>query len=582
MTFAAEKVKVGRLPAILVEMDLDECALTYGIAPCTASAGSGNECINSRQTCQDTANFDNTSTKTLQFSSVLIPGEPYLHCVESATLAPTVINPNKGLGQRASIRIMVNDFPHHDRGIDPYIANRSYDATAQGSYWTKFQARQRHFAGRPLRIKSGYIADPFNASDFQTRNYIIDSISGPDAAGRFTIGAKDVLKLADDKRAQAPIPTTGVLVADITDVATSLTVTSGTESEYTAEGDYLRIGEEVIQSPVANRSSNVFSNLTRGAFNTTAEAHELGDGVQSCKYLNAVNVVDLVEDLLENYASVPTAYIVDADWDAERDNYYSSAVINTVISKPTGVTELVNQLAKQFFFQIWWNEIDQEIIFHPIVPPRNVAVINEFNDDQHLIDKSVVLAANEESRLTRVLVYYNPSNPIDIDDPENYQGIYVIIEADAESAAEYNDIRQEVILAHFVDSEALAVQVGGRLLNRFRNVPRMLNFKLDTKDATDWTGNYIDINSARIVGEGGANKVTRFQVTSVQEVTAPLPGTVYQYKAIELNFTGNYGYIGPNTLGEYSAEDDADRANYAFISPATGIFADLTTAYRII
>ena len=111
MSFDTEKVKPGRRPVILVEMDLDECALTYSVGACTASAGSGNECFNTRNTCQDPANYDNTATKTLQFSSVLIPGQAYLNCVRSVTLAPTVINPKKGLGQRASIRITVDDFP---------------------------------------------------------------------------------------------------------------------------------------------------------------------------------------------------------------------------------------------------------------------------------------------------------------------------------------------------------------------------------------------------------------------------------------------------------------------------------------
>jgi hypothetical protein len=281
----------------------------------------------------------------LGFSNVLIPGENYLPCIQSADLAPTVINPEKGLGQRASIRVVMSDFPHHDRGIDPYVANRSYTPADQGTYFGKLIARNRHYVGRPIRIHSGYIGDAFDLDNFQTRHYVIDNIEGPDARGQITITAKDILKLADDKRAVAPAPSTGALVSGISAAATSLTVTSGTESEYNAESDYLRIGDEIIQAPAANRSANVFSNLTREAFGTTASTHSAGDSVQACKHLDDVNVVDLVKDLLENYAGIDTGFIVDADWNAERDTWYSSTTIQTLITEPDGVSKLINALA---------------------------------------------------------------------------------------------------------------------------------------------------------------------------------------------------------------------------------------------
>ena len=580
MTWDTERVKLGRRPAVSIQLTLDKCAETYGVLPCTANLAAGLECFNTRATCQDPPNFNNTVTLNHYFSTTLLEGNTNIPCIDSLDLAPTVINPDKGLGQRATISITLNDFPHHDRGIDPYVATRSYNPETQGTYFGKLLARNRHISGRPLEVHSGYIADPLDVADFQKRKYIVDNITGPDKSGKVTIVAKDILALADDKRALVPAPSTGLLVGAITDVATTLTVTSGTESEYTSE--YIRIGEEVILAPTANRTANVFANLTRASFNTEAAAHALGDTVQECEDLQNTNCIDAVRNMLLNNASIPTAYIVNADWDLVRDTWYATSDVDTLITKPTGVNKIINQLAEQYFFQIWWNEIDQEININAIVAPRGSVTVPIYDDENHLINNSVSVKHEDKRRLTRILFYYNPLNPVKIDDPEDYQSLHIIIDADAESADQYADIRQKVILAQFVNSAGIAAQTGGRYLSRFRDVPRDITFEIDAKGADQWTGATIDINSKDLQSETGAQDNVRFQVLSVKELTRDMPGSTYQYRAIETNFATRYGYVGPNTLVDYTAESVLNKTLYGWISDNAGLMGDNTQAYSII
>jgi len=584
MSFDTERATLGRRPVLICEIDLDQCALTYGVSPCSATGAAGSECYNSRETCQDLPNFDGSNTLTLKFSNVLIPGENYLPCIDSTELAPTVINPEKGLGQRASIRVGLSDFPHHDRGLDPYVGTRNYTPADQGTFFGKLLARNRHYVGRALRIRTGYIAAAgFDIADFQTRNYVIDNIAGPGDGGRITITAKDILKLADDKRALAPAASTGSLVANITDTDTSLTVTSGTEGEYTAESDYLRIGDEIILAPAADRSSNVFSNLTRGVFGTTASTHGADDSVQACKHLNSVNVVDLVEDLLENYAGIDTSFIVDADWNAERDTWYSGTTINTLITEPTGVTKLINALAEQFYFRIWWNEIEQEIHFKANRPPDAGATIPEFDDDGTLLASSVQVTRDEEKRLSRIIFYYDPYTPLEHDEAKDFKAIYVQILADEESADEYDEVRQKIIYGRFVDSQSIAVQTAGRTLSRWANAPREAQVDIDAKDLSIWTGDLVDINSRRLQGVDGSNQVARMEIMSVREMTQDGSGSTYRLKTLETSYKSRYGYIGPNTLNDYDSESEANKEAYAFIAPDTEIFtSDNGSAYRII
>jgi len=579
MSYDSERVKLGRKPVLLVEIDLDKCDLDYGNSPCTAAGGAGSECYNTRATCQDLANYDNSATLTLKFSDVFVEGETFFHCIESSTLAPTVIKPDKGLGLRASIKITVSDFPHHDRGVDPYVASRSYTPGDQGTFFSKLFARNRHYAGRALRVKTGYIADPFSASDFETRNYIIDNIAGPDDAGRYTITAKDILDLADDRRAVAPAVSTGKLQADIDDAETSLTVTSGTESEYT-ESKYIRIANEIIEAPIADRSANVFSNLTRGTWNTEAKDHDDGDTVQACKWFDNENVVDLVQDLLVDYAGISSSYITAADWDADRDTWYSTATLNTLITEPEGINKLINELAAQFFFQIWWDEISQKIIFNPIAPPSPIATIPEITDADNIIADSIRVKRDESKRLSRVIVYYNPRSPIETRDAKDYKSFYARIDSDAESGDEYDDIRQKIIFARFIDKELLAMQVGGRLLARQRSAPRDIKFTLDAKDADKVTGDLVDIVSRALQGFDGAASSTRFQITSFKELTKQGAGTFFEFAGYETSFQERYGHVGPNTLNDYDVESDANIARYGFICLDTGLFSDGSDGYR--
>ncbi len=553
----------------------------YGAGTCAAPGASGSECYNTRVTCQDPDNYTRGVPFYLRFSDTLVDGEAAIPCLKSASLAPTVINPDKGLGVRASIKLTMGDFTHNDIGLDPYVDNRSYDALSQGTYFGKLMARHRHFIGRPLCLKSGYVSSSgYDRNDFQTRNYVIEAIEGPDRNGRINVTAKDILKLADDERAQAPAPSTGSLTAGITAGATTLTVTSGTETDYD-ESEYIRIADEIILAPDANRTANVFANLSRGQFNTEASAHDSGDGVQACKHLNATNVVDLVEDLLVNYANIPSSYINSTDWASAKTNWYGTSTITTLITEPEGVASLINELAEQFFFQIWWNEIDQEIRFEPIVPPVATS-LPQLNDDDNLVAGSVSVKRDQRKRVSRVVIYYDPYTPIETDDAEDYKGIYVTIQADRESADEYNDVRQRLIHARFVDTEAIAVQTASRLLARWQNAPAEIEYQVDAKDAGQWTGDVVDIESRSAQTVTGANGSMRTQVLSVQELTSKISGSHYKYKALELNFSGRYGFIGPNTLNDYNSESAANKADYGFIGPDTGLFDDDEAPYQII
>ncbi|MGI9159852.1 MAG: LamG domain-containing protein [Saprospiraceae bacterium] len=168
-------------------------------------------------------------------------------CIVGVEHSPGAISLGENLGERASVTVTFKDFRHSDTGAggDKYLANRSYNPYTNGTYFGRFRTRHRYLKGKPLRVIRGALGDAIGAMD--TRHYVVESFSGPDVDGLFTLVAKDVLKLADNDRAQAPVPSNGSLLADITSAATTatLTPTGIGDAEYATSGYVTLAGKEV-------------------------------------------------------------------------------------------------------------------------------------------------------------------------------------------------------------------------------------------------------------------------------------------------------------------------------------------------
>ena len=313
----------GRQPFSYVELDMDFCANVFGTSPCAATGSGDAKCFNTFATCKDTANF-NRATRTYRFCSTSggkVPvGLDAIPCLVGINITPAVIDAGKGLGLRASCEITLRDFPHSDIRIDPYVDGRTYIPINQGSFFGKFKARNPYYNGRVMRVYSGYLEDDgsFNIANFEKRTYFLDGFDGIDANGIVKITAKDILKLAGDDRSVCPKPSVGKINADITNSATTATLTpTGVGAlDYPSSG-YIRIGSEVCSF---TRSGDVLT-LVRGLKGTSAVEHKLGDTVQLCKNIAGQKVQDIVYDLLVNFCGISASYIDMINWNAEQTAY---------------------------------------------------------------------------------------------------------------------------------------------------------------------------------------------------------------------------------------------------------------------
>jgi hypothetical protein len=307
----------------------------------------------------------------------------------------------------------------------------------------------------------------------ETRHFVIEHFEGPKAGGTYTIIAKDALKLADNDRAKAPYVNNGVLNADLSNSATSFTLTpTGIGNlEYAASGLVSIGGKEVVSY---TRSGDVFT-ITRGQLGTVATEHKSEDRVQEVLTYTGQDPGDIIYDLLVNYAGIPSVYISLDDWNAETEAYLQR-VYTANIAEPTGVTDLVSELIEQAALAVWWDDRSSKIRLRVLRPLADDA--SQFTDE-NIISGTLDIREQPEQRLSEVWVYYGQRNPLEpLNRYDNYTSIEVTLDPQAEDNFQAPAIKTITSrwIARF--GRTSASRVGALLLARYRDPPRAFDFEV--------------------------------------------------------------------------------------------------------
>lgn len=461
-----------------VEIDVDYCSLTYGAGLCTAAIGVTGDikCFNTLATCQDRSNFTNAPV-TLRFAVASDYRPQDIEVVAASIVgveySPATISLGEDLGQRASLRVSFTDHRSSDTGPggDKYLADRDYVPFEQGTFWGKFRKRQNFLRGRPMRWIQGLVGQAIE--DMETRHFVIESFDGPTLDGRFTITAKDTLKLADGDRAKAPLLSKGYLNADITNSATTATLAPVGigNSDYPASG-HLNIGGKEIVS--FTRSGDTLT-ITRAQDNTTAVAHSAGDRCQICLSYTAEDPADVIADLFENYAAIDAAFIPIAAWQAETGAYYRR-VVTARIAEPTSVKTLVSELVQQCGLAIWWDDVGQQIRLRVL---RAISTDAERFTEDNTVRGSLAVREQPNKRISRVWVFFGLKNPLlPLDEPFSYRSSAERVDLDAEE--DYGQPAIKTIFSRWIPFGGLSVaeRLTAIQLGRFRTAPRQFTFNL--------------------------------------------------------------------------------------------------------
>lgn len=542
-TYDDLRIKVGRRPITVVELDLDFCNNLYGSSPCTASVGvtGTQECFNCFATCQDTANFDR-GTKTYKFTeanSFLPIGETIYPCITSVDIAPTQLKPG-AFSVSASVTVALQDFPHHDRGVDPYWYLRFYNPIEQGTFFGKLRARNPNVANRVMRVKTGYV-DADRTVYTLTRTYFIDRIEGPDASGRVKIVGKDLLRFEEIAKTKVPKLPTAFLDITIGTAPTTVNVTpSGAGANYETSGR-LAIDEELVDY---TRSGDTFTITARNREATTAAVHAAGTPVIDVfpNTSGAKKIVLNIKNLLLA-AGIDSSYIPYSAWETECDTYISPFASETAVAAPESVKTLIEEMLEEFGCSLWWDELDAQLKFK--VLSTGASATASLNDTEHILKGSMVVKTLEKERITRVQINYGilkkgalPNSVSTLTrDTENTSISRLYIDTAAENPNLYGGSIQKTIVSRWLSYNAHLVsgnqvqKIADRYLARYVPSIREVSFSLDAKDSTIRTGNVIEITSRMLQAFDGTQSPVKFIVTEFREV---VPGSHYKYTALEL------------------------------------------------
>jgi hypothetical protein len=540
MTFAARPVEI-------VEIIQPLCSRTFGVSPCNAT---GDACWNTDKTCKFLSALDLSKSLTLRFVNddvyewqdnntnlltengntlVTESGDPFLidyiyqpalaiPAMQNYQTAPTVLNVASGsrnkspLGYRAVSNVRIKDFPWNDVGTDPYVSTRAYDPDQIGSFWSKWLARNPYHIGYTLNIYEGLIGEPL--SIMTQREYVIEKID----AGRngVSITAKDILRKITDTNLTAPYLSRGELASNITNVATAMTVTGATLSDYPTAG-YVRINSEVIQyaQRYETTGGNIyFDGLTRGLAGTTAAAQSQNDRVQRVLYYNATPFHEILYDLLVNWGGIPTKYINFADWATAKTTYRPDYNFTAWITDPDKIEELLAEVCLQAVSNLWWDERVQKILMEPVRPQPSPTLLT---DDDAIVAGSFSIEEKPEERASQTHVYYLQRTPIpSVTEKSNYSRVSVYI--DVLKQVQYGGEPQiRELFCRFISTQAIANSLAQTYLDRFSDVRKEITFDLSAKDATNvWTGSVVQIRHYLDVDFTGAPRDGEWLITSAE------------------------------------------------------------------
>ncbi len=324
----------------------------------------------------------------------------------------------------------------------------------------------------------------------------------------------------------------------------------------------------------ASTSGNAGADAGRGAFGSTAASHSDDADIREVLLYrqhrtdDGVNPVFVLRDLV-NRGGVAAADVDQTAFDRElafviAAQFKRSGI--TAIGKPRRLSEHVKEVREQGLIDLWAGEdgkVTARLSFRPELPD---VTLSTFSDEDNIVAGSASYRNNAQSRVTRVVVYYNPWVKAEADKPEDFQNVSIVVDLAVESASGQ---RVKAVFSKWIFRAGEAIAVAGRTVGRFKRGARLASWTLDLKDADDhFVGDTIELDSVDILKKSGSaatRQKTRWQVTQKNETQEGIIRT----EALEVS--GSKGaFIGPAGLPDFPAATDADKV-YAFIGNANNL-----------
>ena len=508
-----------------------------------------------------------------------IPGTPYiipaLNQVGSASARlnlATADDDAQGIGNRAVITFNLNDFPHTDRLVDPYLAFRDYNALERSTFWPKWLSRNKFRYNMGMRSYEGYKGQTL--AEMTQRLVLMQSTSGPTESGQVTLSGRDPLGLIEEKRAQVPQTSPGELLQALSAGGLLIEIAGATLADYPAPGT-VRIGDELItySAAVLNGATVELTVTQRGSDNTTAAAHSIEDRVQYCVRYETQRVDGVVRDLLISKGGIDRQF-VNVDLLTEvANNDLALFNVQTVLSEPTSVTQLISELQEQCGLNIWWDERSKLVQFSSNGPRAEGPTLS---DALNILEGSFAVKDLPRRRLSQVWFYFARKSPVaSLEEPASFDFSYVAADLPSESPSQNGTPSIRKIFSRWIDSRSLAQSTASQLVSRFADVPQALTLSVDAKDGYLWLGDVVTVSHYLLVNPDGTRSETNWIIT---EAEVKEHGDIVRYTMEIADSFGVAARIQEPGASDYTPGADK---TLVWIGDPSGLLSDGTDSSRI-
>jgi len=467
--------------------------------------------------------------KSYYFTNVNAPiipsvnGEPVYRCISSIRENPPEIKPSEGLSSRGSASISFLDF----KG-DPnkYAKGVTEEVISNGSFFGKLSIRNiLENKEATLRLYTKKTGDVVDLSNYQSRNYLINTISPDSKNSSWSLSLKDSLSILNIDEKSWPIYTGGFLRSDIDDTTTSIPVDGDTDY---SNAFAVRVSDELME--IVSVTDNLTTNATLTVKNRNSaiiapnsgkilsvagkSSHSAGDEVFICELSDDEEIDSLIARILTD-SGLDSSLIPLQEWREEIQEWHPTSRINTLHSESEDVNDAIKRILEGFLLDLWYEPTDKNVKLSAIsVWKESTQLLTEGKEiDSYSISKS----ASDSIRATRAYVVYDKPDLTKDDETSSYKKASIFSDDTLIGPELYVEHKDKVFGANrLIDTEA-ANLLTQRYVSRFKFTPFVRQFTTPEKYLSFKTGDVVDIvSSVDQNADGTTSTNVRGQVTQIK------------------------------------------------------------------
>lgn len=238
----------------------------------------------------------------------------------------------------------------------------------------------------------------------------------------------------------------------------------------------------------AATDGNEGSDAGRGAYGTTAASHADETALsESLVYRSPLPTESGVHPVivLRDLVNKGLIAVADVDEDSFLDE---QAIIPSTQVQRAGVTEIVDsarlselitEVREQGQADLWLTEaglVKTRLSFRSTVPGETLPV---FTDEAAIVEDSLEIRNNQESRVTQCVVFYDQKTGTSGESTADFSKVQISVDLGVEVIS---GPKVKRILAKWIERQADALALAGRIVQRFKRGARVAKLEVDLKD----------------------------------------------------------------------------------------------------